>query len=203
MPLVLLMTDDRRLANPEAAIGRLPPGSAVIFRHYDAPDRLTVARWLKHVCCRHNVHFLVAADPRLAVAVRADGLHLPEPLLRQGSRRWRRWRRRRWLVTAAAHSPSAIRRAASAGVDAVLVSPVFATASHPDAVTLGVLRFARLCRTAPVPVYALGGVGVHTVIRLKGVHISGIAGISGLDEAARTRCVRALRFPRRVRHCGP
>jgi len=197
------MTDERRLASPEATIGRLPPGAAVIFRHYGAPNRLAMARRLKHVCCRYNIRLLIAADPRLAVAVRAHGLHLPEPMLRRASRRWRLWRRHRGLVTAAAHTPTAIRHAAAAGVDAVLVSPVFATGSHPDASPLGVVQFARLCRAAPLPVYALGGVGPGTVSHLKATEMAGIAGIGAVEEAARTRLVRALGSSRRPQHLNP
>jgi thiamine-phosphate pyrophosphorylase len=89
-------------------------------------------------------------------------------------------RRRDWIVTAAAHSPIAIRLAARLGVDAVLLSPVFATASHPDARTLGPLRFARWARESPVPVYALGGIDAARARRLRGSGAVGFAGIGGL-----------------------
>lgn len=84
-------------------------------------------------------------------------------------------------VTAAAHSERAVVAAARAGVDAVLISPVFATASHPGAKTLGVVRFARLARLAAekgLRVYALGGVTPGLVRRLAGTGTYGMAGIS-------------------------
>ena len=68
-----------------------------------------------------------------------------------------RWQRE-WLVTAAVHSPAALRAAAAAGADAALLSPIFATASHPDVRTLGLQRFAALAQASPLPVYALGGI---------------------------------------------
>jgi thiamine-phosphate pyrophosphorylase len=123
---------------------------------------------------------LVAGDWRLAREVGADGLHLPEVAIRRGSGRWRRMRRPDWIVTAAAHSPTAIRLAARLGVDAVLLSPVFATASHPGARTVGPVRFARWTRESPVPVYALGGLDASHGRRLRGSGAAGFAAIAGL-----------------------
>ena len=46
LPDTILMTDEKRLADPVPLIGGLPPNSAVIFRHYGAPDREnTSASW--------------------------------------------------------------------------------------------------------------------------------------------------------------
>ena len=42
-----------------------------------------------------------------------------------------------WLVSAAAHDEASARRAARAGVDLILLSPVFPTNSHPGRPALG------------------------------------------------------------------
>lgn len=85
-------------------------------------------------------------------------------------------------VTAAAHSRRAVYTAYRAGVDAVLISPVFPTRSHPGGKTLGIIRFAALATYANslgLGVYALGGMTDQTKIRrLKPLSIIGIAGIS-------------------------
>lgn len=180
LPALILMTDRVRLPDPAAAIRRLPAGSAVIFRDYDAPDRATAARCLQRLCRARRIRLLIAGDWRLAAALRADGLHLPEALAGQGYRTWRRARRPGFLVTQAAHGPAAVALAGRRGVDAVLLSPVFATASHPNATPLGPLRFARLVRLASVPVYALGGVTAKTRRRLAGIPIAGYAAIGAL-----------------------
>ncbi|HYN38551.1 MAG TPA: thiamine phosphate synthase, partial [Rhodospirillales bacterium] len=150
------MTDRRRLPDPLAALQRLPPGSAVIARETDAVRRAALVRLLRPLCRRRGLRLLVAADEGLSRTV--DGLHLPEATVRHGPRRWRRFRRPAALVTAAAHAPAAIWRAAAQGVHAILLSPVFATASHPGAVPLGPIRLARMVRASPLPVYALGGI---------------------------------------------
>jgi len=182
LPSIILMTDTVRLPDPCAAVRHLPPGSAVILRHYDDPGRAALARRLARICRQARVRLLIAGDWRLALAVGADGVHVPEWAARRGPIAWGGTGEKRpgFLVTAAAHSPAAMARAAQNGADAVLLSPVFPTASHPGAKSLGPLRFALWCRRSPIPVYALGGINAKTVRRLKGSGFAGIAAIGSL-----------------------
>ncbi len=177
LPALILMTDSERLPDPEAAVAALPRGSAVVLRHYGSPDREALAQDLAILCRRRGIRLLIGADARLAAAVGAGGLHLPEAIAQRGPGRWRRWRRPEWLVTAAAHSASALLGAARAGADAAILSPVYPTASHPGVVPLGPLRFAALCRESPLPVYALGGVTAADARRLI---LGGAAGLAGI-----------------------
>ena len=179
LPDLIFMTDPQRTPEPWALVGSLPKGCAVIVRHPDADARRVLAARMSEVCRRSSLVLIVAADPRLASSLNA-GLHLPEWALRCAPRRWASWRRPGRLVTAAAHAPAAVHRAAAAGVDAVLLSPVLPTASHPGARAIGPLRFAKWCRDSAVPVYALGGVSERTARRLAASGASGFAGISGL-----------------------
>lgn len=180
LPPLILMTDEVRLPDPVAALDRLPRGSAVILRHYadgmDAPGRYRLARSLARACRRRGLRLIVAGSPRLAAAVGADGLHLPEWMVAAGSLAARA-RRPGWIVTAACHSEAALRRAARLGADAALLAPVLATASHPTTRPLGAVRFAQLVQTSPIPVYALGGIGAAGARRLRETGAAGIAGI--------------------------
>ncbi len=183
LPRMLVMTDSARLPDPIAAVGAMPPDAALVFRHYDSADRRGLAKDVARACRRAGVRLLIAGDARLAREVGADGLHLPEWMVRR-DRRWRQLRRAGWIVTAAAHNPRAIEWAAAAGADAVVVSPVFATRSHPGAPILGPIRLARWARRAPVPVYALGGVDAGTARRLLAIPLAGLAGIRGFVVAS-------------------
>jgi len=180
LPNLLLVTDEARLPDPLPTVARLPAGSGVLLRHYGAADRAPLAHALARRARRRRLTLLVAADWRLAAAVGAAGIHLPEGLLRSGLLAtllgWARRRRR--LVTAACHGPAALALAHRLGVSAALLSPVFATASHAGAAGLGPLRFARWCRRAALPVFALGGLSGRTARRLAG---SGAAGLAALD----------------------
>ncbi|MCP5368814.1 MAG: thiamine phosphate synthase [Hyphomicrobiales bacterium] len=178
LPRLILMTDTARLPDPRPAVAGLDRGDAVILRHYDDPHRAALGAELLRLCRARGLRLLVAGDLDLALDLGCDGLHLPEWMLGEGA--WRRVRGRLPLVTAAAHGPRALWRAARAGADATLLSPVFPTASHPGAPALGVPRFAALCRMAPLPVYALGGVTAGNLRRLKGSGLAGVAAIGGI-----------------------
>ena len=180
LPRLVLMTDSHRLPDPLPAVRALAANSAVIVREIDAVRRAELVRRLRPVCRRRRIALLVAADADLAR--QADGLHLSEKMVRGGRRHWELSRRPGMLVSAAAHSAGAIRRAAALGVDAVLVGPVFATASHPEARPIGPLRFARLVRLSLLPAYALGGIDETAARRLLN---SGAAGFAAIGALAR------------------
>lgn len=174
LPDVILITDRRRLPDPESAALRLPRGAAVLVRDYDHPDRLAFARRLACVCRRRGLRLLIAGDARLARSVRADGVHYSESALHN-----RRNIRplRPGIVTAACHTAVSLRRADAGGADACLLSPVFPTDSHPGAPALGPWRFAALVRLSRRPVYALGGIDARNVRRLSNTGACGIAAI--------------------------
>ncbi len=178
LPALWLLSDTVRLRDPRAAIGGLAPGAGFIFRHYDAPGREAVARQLRLLCRRRRIVFLLAGDWRMALRLGADGVHLPERQAHQA--RAIRAIKPAAIVTIAAHSSRATQRAAHFGADAALLSPVFATQSHPGGRALGPVRFARLARDARLPVIALGGISTRNARRLKGGGASGIAGVSGV-----------------------
>lgn len=185
LPARWLVTDARRLSDPLPAIRQLQRGDGVLFRHYELPPakRLALARQVAVLCRQRGLVLVVAGDARLARAVAADGLHLPQALIRQAATARRAGL---GLVTAAVHDPGAIARAARCGIGAVLVSPVFATASHPGAEPLGVLRFAALTtqtRRRGLSVYALGGITPESFARLRGLPLAGYAAIGSLAQA--------------------
>jgi thiamine-phosphate pyrophosphorylase len=180
LPHLILMTDPERLPHPEPIVARLPRGAAIILRHYGMPGRQALARRLAACCRRNGIRLLIADDFRLAVAVRADGVHLPEHRVRSSGRIWSLWRPPGYIITAAAHDRAGLNRASRAGADAVLLSPVFPTTSHPGARVLGPIRFAQLTRHSRLPVYALGGVGGAGARRLVPAQPAGFAAINGI-----------------------
>jgi len=178
-PCGWLVTDVTRLSDPLPAIARLKPGDGVLFRHYELTPSRRLALGLKvaALCQRRGLVLLVAGDLRLARRLKADGMHLPERLAR-------RIAPGHGLLTLAAHDAGAVARAARAGANAVLVSPVFATASHPGVAGLGPVRFAALATAAArrgLVVYALGGMSEQHRRRLGGLPVAGYAAIGSLS----------------------
>lgn len=163
------MTDDRKADWPHAARA-LPRGSIVILRARDATRRRALAEELYGIA-----PLVIAGDPGLAEDMGAAGLHLPEARMRQAAH----WRLRHpdWIITSSAHSLRALMGAHH--LDAVLLSPVFATGSHKGAKPLTPARAAMIAGHALVPIYALGGVTARNAALLA-PSFSGIAAITAL-----------------------
>ncbi len=148
LPLLWLISDARNDAALERALARLPRGSGLIYRHYHLPPAERRARFLRlrRVARRFGHLVVLSGDAATARRWGADGAYGSPRLLAPGPRILR-------LATVhSLHELAQTRRA-----DAVLVSPVFPTASHPGGTVLGQVRFRLLAARAQVPVIALGG----------------------------------------------
>lgn len=154
LPPAFLVTDPERTPALEKIVAGLPAGWGVIYRHFGAPGRESVAAALARICQRRGLGLLIAADPELAMAVGASGVHWPFRLRAE----MRRWSARFPLQTVSAHSAAELRAAALFPADAVLLSAVFPSNSPTAGKALGALRFRALARASGLPVYALGGV---------------------------------------------
>lgn len=82
------------------------------------------------------------------------------------------------LFSAAAHDDIELASALAVGVDSAWLSPVLATASHPDATPLGWSSWSMMLAKVPMPVYALGGVSPAEVSDARRWGGQGVAGIS-------------------------
>jgi len=122
----------------------------------------------------HRAKVLVNADVALARNIGADGVHLTAEQLRSAPARpdfpW---------CGASCHSSEELQRAEALGVDLVVLGPVHATPSHPDAVPLGWERFREIARGAAVPVYALGGIVPRDLEQALSCGAHGIAMVRG------------------------
>ena len=81
-------------------------------------------------------------------------------------------------ATASCHTLEEIRAAETAGINAIYLSPVLATQSHPDANGLGWDAFSQLVAKAKIPVYALGGMALADLPFVQNCYAQGVAGIS-------------------------
>lgn len=177
LPPLLFLTDPERVPNPVSLIDNLPAGSGLIYRHFGADDRFEIAARLSLKCKEHKVAFLVSADPDLARATNAAGIHWPEKWISRA----RRWQGCFRIQTASAHTPQAIHGARKAGMDAALVSTIFASNSPSAGRPIGSIRLRKLQQTAGIPLYGLGGINALNAQKVSAY--SGIASVSGLAYA--------------------
>lgn len=161
IPRLWLMTDPRLGDALWDALERLPRGSGVIFRHYQLPlgERRALFARVSKVARRRGLLLLRAGPSPMRGEMGTHG------------------RRGRGFTTWPVHSRREALAADRAGADALLVSPVFPTRSHPGAPVLGPVRFGLLVRGLDVPVIALGGMNANNARRLRSLGIHGWAAI--------------------------
>jgi thiamine-phosphate pyrophosphorylase len=158
LPRRWLMTDERLGARLSSAIGRLPDGGGVVFRHYSlAPaERRELFEQVKKAACERGLLLLLAGSAQEAQAWGADGSH------GRGAGAG--------LRTAPAHDLAGIRAAEQAGAALIFLSPVFETRSHPGAAVLGPERFDELAAQTKLPSLALGGMTEERFGRLRNAY---------------------------------
>lgn len=117
--------------------------------------RLAFAQAVVERAKAYGARVLVNGDGALTAAAGADGVHLPARQLMQLSQR-----PVFPLVGASCHERNELEKAAALGLDFAVLGPVQATASHPGQPGLGWDNFSRLIEDLPLPVFALGGLGL-------------------------------------------
>lgn len=95
---------------------------------------------------------LLNAPIALAAAIGVDGVHLSASALLQLESK-----PTNLLVAASCHNATELTHVEALGLDFVVLSPVAATESHPDANPLGWKKFLALTGNISIPIYALGG----------------------------------------------
>lgn len=144
--------------------------------HLNDQDFSHLYRALRPLCDASHATLIVNRSLELANALGADALHLNSQRL-QGLED-RHLFGGRWL-SASCHSREELQRAQALGCDFVTLSPVCATASHPEAQGMGWDHFSQLCQEVRLPVFALGGVGPTALAEAITAGAQGVAGISG------------------------
>ena len=171
LPHLWLLSDARNDAALEDALVRLPHGSGFVFRHYHLAEatRRTRFEMLRSICRSKNHRMLLSASISIAVDWEADGIYGPPERMKNAAP---------MLRIATVHDRAEIAAAEAAGADAIMLSPVFATRSHPGADTLGAARFHSLAASTALPVIALGGMTAERARELGVTRWSAIDGLS-------------------------
>ena len=185
----VLDRDDEQLARTLAAHAdvlqvRIKPGDAV--------DVLRVARMARTVCDEAGILMFVNDRVDLALAARADGVHLGQTDLPIAEARRIAPQLKIGIST---HSLEQMQRAVALAPDYAAYGPVFATRTkeNPDPVQ-GIDALARAVAAAgPVPVVAIGGITPREAAAVFATGVSAICAISSVNDApdvgAAARCL--------------
>ncbi len=151
----------------------------------DARERLAYLVRLKALCREHGALLMISTRVDLALAIDADGVHLPERGLAVATVR------EAWpglLVGRSCHDRAGLERAALEGADYALLSPVAApTSKASTSQVLGIEGFSRRIEGLALPVLALGGVTPVLATALRRTHAAGIATLGDVLGAADPR----------------
>ena len=175
-PREWLMTDERVGERLWEAIGALPKGAGVVFRHYATREdrRVALAHRVADVCRERRLTLAIARDAALANSLNAALVHNPDgdPRILPQSR--------------AAHSAEEVSSAVAAGASLIFLGPLFPTRSHPGRKPLSRSAAQQIVAACPVPVIALGGMNRARFDEFKSDGFYGWAGIDAWLGEIRT-----------------
>jgi 8-oxo-dGTP diphosphatase len=136
-----------------------------------------LVREARALCERYGARLLLNSALGQVLVSEAHGLHLTSTDLLALPRRPLG---RDWLIAASCHDQKEIEQAARLALDFIVLGPVLPTHTHPGAPTLGWAGFTALVHRAPLPAYALGGLGLAHLPLAWRSGAQGIAAIRGL-----------------------
>ena len=148
--------------------------------HYDLASRLSVLPSLLFVNDRLDV----------ALAVPATGVQLGYASLPVEAARALE---PRWWIGKSVHDLASAESARTEGADYLVVGPVYASATHPDRLPLGLARLKEITALG-LPVIAIGGITAERIAAVRSAGAYGVAAIRALwDDAAPREAAQRMR----------
>ncbi len=139
-------------------ICRLHP-QGLILREKDLTEAayLSLAQQVQPICQSFGVKFIAHSFWRAALALQADAVHLPLPLLKSLGAKERSLLP---VTGCSVHSMEEVRQAMALGADYLIAGHIYTSSCKPGAAPRGPQFLRAACLSAGVPVYAIGGIGL-------------------------------------------
>ena len=170
-PYIWFLTDNKKTKYPLKVLKKLPKKSGVIIRDYT--NKKIVNKEINQWRSRRLLTILKAG--KYSKTLYTDGIHYPQWL--QSS-----LMKRNAIKSISVHSAKDIRKSINIRANLVFISPIFETTSHKNKKGLGIIKLGLLVKLFKIPAIALGGINNDNVARLRGLPISGCAGIDVFSE---------------------
>ena len=152
-------------------------------RGLSARELLALAAELRTVTRAAGAALLINDRIDVALAVAADGVHLPSYSFSVTQARALLGRAR--LIGVSTHHPDEVSAAAAAGADFAVFGPVFDTpAKRVFGRAQGLTALVRARAAASVPLFAIGGIDVASVAAVRRTGADGVAVIRAVLAAA-------------------
>ncbi len=138
-------------------------------------DYYNLALRVREITKEYSALLFINDRVDIALAVEADGVHLPEKGLPPSVVKRIA---PKLIVGYSAHSIEEALYAQEEGADFITLSPIFKTSSHPEMEPLGLSYLREVSSKVSIPVYALGGI---TWEKLKLCYKNGAYGVAGIS----------------------
>ena len=147
----------------------------VQFRAHDLSEveYVTIANKIYALCEQYAAKMICNCKRDWIDKIHTHGIHLTSSRLIEASKQ----SQPDSYFSASCHTTAEVALANRLSIKCILIGPVHATHSHPNAVNIEWTGFSRLCKAANMPVYALGGVTRSDHLSAIACGAQGIAGI--------------------------
>lgn len=150
-------------------------------KELDSEAFLAEAVAIQKLCRKYQVPFVINDNVEIALQMNADGVHVGQSDMEAGNVRSLLGKDK--ILGVSAQTVEQAILAEQRGADYLGVGAVFHTGSKADADDVSHETLKAICKAVSIPVVAIGGIGKHNVLELKGSGICGIAVISAIFAA--------------------
>ena len=178
IPKIILFTDENNFINPITLAKYIPINWGLLIRSYNLTNRKNIITEAAKICIKRKIFFIIANDLKMAISLKASGLHLSEYFRKNINISTILIHKKKLILTTSIHDFYGLNSLNIFKPDFIFLSPINKTESHPNIKPMGIFPFLALSKKTPSPTYALGGININNYNRLMNFQISGIAGIT-------------------------
>lgn len=133
---------------------------------------------LAALCKRYGVPFFINDNVEIAIACKADGIHVGQEDMQAAQVRQRVGDG--MMIGVSVHSVEEALEAVNNGADCLGVGAMFSTATKMNAGVLPMETLRDICDAVDIPVVAIGGIGKQNLMQLAGTGVDGVALVSAI-----------------------
>ena len=154
-------------------------------KNLDEASFLQEAIEMRALCKQYHVPFIVNDNVEIAIAAKADGVHVGQSDMEASCVREKIGPD--MILGVSAKTVEQALRAEENGADYLGVGAVFATSTKLDAGAVTYDTVKEICKAVHIPVVAIGGIGRNNLMQLAGTGVDGIAVVSAIFGAEDVR----------------
>lgn len=150
-------------------------------KELDESDFLKEAKQISALCKEYKVPFIVNDNVNIAIACKADGIHIGQEDMELTN--VRKLVGEDMIIGVSAHTVEEAIKAQEGGADYIGIGAVFATSTKTDVDVLSFETLRSICEAVDIPTVAIGGIKKDNICKLKGSGIDGVAVVSAIFAA--------------------